>query len=229
MPISKSEKPKDLLVFAVRRDTACAECGEELGHGSFITLEEKGALCMSCADLDHLVFLPTGDAALTRRSTKHSRIHAKVLQWSRTRKQYERQGILVEPEAIEKAEEECLADEDVRMRRREREAERRAALDQNYVAEFAQHVLRGFPNCPLASAQQIAEHACRKYSGRVGRSAAAKEFDPNAVLLAVRAHIRHVHTRYDDLLFEGRDRYEARAVVDSKVEEILEKWRGVTQ
>lgn len=217
-------KPKDLLVFMIRRDSVCAECGEEIERGRFITLEEKGALCLSCADLDHLEYLPAGDAALTRRSTKHSRIHAKVLQWSRTRKQYERRGILIEREALEKAEEECLADAEARERRRMRETERREKLDQQYLAEFTKQILEQFPRCPAATAEQIAQHACEKYSGRVGRSAAAKEFATQAIMLAVRAHVRHQYTNYDELLSRGHDRYEARAMIEGKVERILEEW-----
>jgi hypothetical protein len=49
-----------------------------------------------------------------------------VLKWSRARKQYERQGLLVEEQAIEQAEQECLADSEARAIRREREAARRA-------------------------------------------------------------------------------------------------------
>ncbi len=33
-------------------------------------MEDQGPLCMSCADLAHLIFLPSGDAALTRRARK---------------------------------------------------------------------------------------------------------------------------------------------------------------
>jgi hypothetical protein len=219
------EKSKDLLVFMIRQESECAECGEELWPGRFITLEKKGALCMSCADLDHLQYLPAGDAALTRRSTKYSRIHAKVLRWSRTRNQYERQGILVEPEALQKAEEECLADEEARNRRREREAEKRAALDQQYVGQFAEHIRKLFPSCPPEAAEEIAQHACLKHSGRVGRSAAAKSFDENAIVLAVRAHVRHRYTQYDELLFKGRDRHDARALVSVKVDQVLDEWR----
>jgi hypothetical protein len=39
----------------------------------------------------------------------------------------------VEEQAIERAEAECLADGEVRARRREREAERRVELDRRYV------------------------------------------------------------------------------------------------
>jgi hypothetical protein len=38
---------------------------------------------------------------------------------------YERQGVLVQPKALEKAKEECLADADLRAPRQERDAERR--------------------------------------------------------------------------------------------------------
>jgi hypothetical protein len=48
------------------------------------------------------------------------------VRWSRTRKRYERQGLLVEDAALEQAEQQCLADSDARMRRRERDQERRA-------------------------------------------------------------------------------------------------------
>jgi hypothetical protein len=67
--------------------------------------------------------------ALTRRAKKHSTLSAVVFKSSRARKRYERQGLLVEEQALEKAEEECLADIDVRERRREREAIRREELD----------------------------------------------------------------------------------------------------
>ena len=62
---------------------------------------------MQCADLDHLVYLPAGDAALTRRAKRASRLSAVVVRFSRSRQRYERQGILVEEEALEAAEAEC--------------------------------------------------------------------------------------------------------------------------
>ena len=108
-------KAGELLVFFVRRDTVCGDCGRELHHGAMITLEKKkGALCLECADLDHLDYLPSGNAALTRRASKHSGLRAIVLEWSRTRQRYERQGVLVEPEALERAERECQNDEEHR-------------------------------------------------------------------------------------------------------------------
>jgi hypothetical protein len=70
----------------------------------------------------------------------------------------------------------------------------------------------------------MAGHACQKYSGRVGRSAAAKKFDPTTVRLAVMAHIRHKYTKCDRLLARYNGRQEARSEVRGMIEEILEKW-----
>ena len=215
----------DLKVFIVRRETRCDECGEDLGRHAWITLQrDKGAVCLTCADLDHLVFLPAGDAAVTRRARKGSGLSAVVLKWSRARRRYERQGLLVEEAAIERAEEQCEADADVREARRARAAVRRAELDQEYIAQFAARVRELYPHCPAEREHVIAEHACRKYSGRVGRSAAAKELDEGAVRLAVLAHIRHAETEYDRLLLSGADRFDARRRVEYHVSEVLEKW-----
>jgi len=220
-------KQQGLNVFITSRESTCDECKVDLGSKAWITLkEDKGALCLSCADLDHLVFLPSGDAALTRRAKKHSTLSAVVLKWSKARKRYERQGLLVEEPALRQAEIECLVDEDARARRRIREADRRAALDLAYVEHFAEAVQQLYPKCPPETARSIAEHACTKYSGRVGRSAAAKALDEQAVRLAVAAHVRHVETRYDRLLMRGWDRLDARASVEDTVRSVLAKWQG---
>ncbi len=218
-------KREDLKVFITSRESKCDECKEDLGSKAWITLaQEKGALCLSCADLDHLVFLPSGDAALTRRARKHSTLSAMVLKWSKARKRYERLGLLVEEPALRQAETECLADEDARAQRRIREAERRTELDLKYVKRFAERVRQLYPKCPSETATSIAEHACAKYSGRVGRSAAAKAFDEQAVRLAVVAHVRHVETPYDKLLMNGWDRFDARLSVEDTVRSVLAEW-----
>ncbi len=217
----------DIKIFIAQRESKCGECGEGLGRHAWITLQEqKGAVCLSCADLDHLVYLPSGDTALTRRARKNSRLSAVVLKWSRARKRYERQGLLVEERALEQAEAECLADKDSRAAARARAAERREDIDEQYVTSFARRVREIFPHCPPGRELAIAAHACQKYSGRVGRSLSAKALDESAVRLAVAAHVRHWETPYDDLLMEGQDRFDARGSVVSKVEEILTKWES---
>jgi hypothetical protein len=228
MKPANSTKPasetKDIVVFIIRRDTKCAECGEELGKGRWIRIEDNQALCMDCADLGHLEFLASGNTALTRRATKHSPLRAVVVQWARARKRYERQGILVTPAAIERAEAECLADKDRRARQRERAAARRETEDRKYEAAIAEKLRAMYPGCPAEEAARIAAWTCRKYTGRVGRSAAAKEFQPEALRLAVIAHIRHEHTRYDKLLMQYGDRRHAREMVRAEIERLLARW-----
>ena len=223
------KQSEDLKVFISTggKDSSCCECGESLGRGAWITLVEgKGALCLACADLDHLMFLPSGNTALTRRARKHSTLAAVVLKWSRSRKRYERQGLLVGEQALERAEAECLADSEARARRRKREVERRAELDRHYVEHFALHVCKLFPACPAGRERAIAEHACLIYSGRIGRSAAGKNLDEEAVRLAVTAHVRHTETRYDEILARGYERREAREQVEEAVLQVLAKWEG---
>lgn len=218
---------RDLRVFISNRESRCDDCGEELGRRALIFLAgDRGALCLSCADLDHLWFLPPGDAALTRRARKYSTLAAVVLKWSRTRKRYERQGLLVEEQALQRAEAECLNDAEARAKRRDREAERRAEQDAEFVARFAQRVRLLYPGCPPDRPEQIAEHACQKYSGRVGRSAAAKRLDEDAVQVAVVAHVRHAETRYDAFLARGVDRRDARDRVRGQVDRVLARWRN---
>ncbi|HEY4492509.1 MAG TPA: DUF2293 domain-containing protein [Acidobacteriota bacterium] len=221
----KIYKDNELKVFISHRSSTCGECGEDLGSKAWITLnKEKGAVCLACADLEYLVFLSSGDTALTVRSRKYSKLSAVVLKWSRARKRYERQGVLVDSDALEKAEQECLSDSEARARKRERNAERRAELDRQYVDRFAKRLLELFPRCPAGRNVLIAEHACLKFSGRVGRSAMAKELEEQAVRHAVIAHVRHAETNYDELLNAGYERWEAREAVAEKVDRILEKW-----
>ena len=227
MPVAAKPEKEEIKVFISHRDSTCGECSESLGRAAWITLAgEKGALCLSCADLDHLVFLPSGDAALTRRARKHSVLSAVVLKWSRARRQYERQGLLVEERALDLAEEECLADFEARERRKERAAARRAELDETFVDRFAARIREVFPRLVAGREQKIAEHACLKYSGRIGRSALGKKMDEHAVRLAVIAHIRHNETNYDELLGSGWERSDARGAVGARVDEILSRWEG---
>lgn len=218
-------RPQDIVVFQLVSESACSECSQELGKGRFLRLEEGRPLCMTCSDLDHLVFLPSGNTALTRRASKHSSLRAVVVRFSRARKRYERQGILVEEEALERAEQECLADADARARARERAAVYRERADHQFISAFAARVDELFPGCPPGTGRKIAEHACVRSSGRVGRSASAKELEEEAIELAVRAHVRHAHTPYHGLLAKGLDRLDCRRAVAGEVEGILSRWR----
>lgn len=211
-----------MVVIQPVRDWACAECG---GSGDLLHMHDAGPLCLTCADLDHLVFLPSGDAALTRRATKESTLSAVVVRWSRSRKRYERQGVLVEEPALAGAEEQCMSDADARMHRRERDQVRRAELDAKFQVRLAEEIKRIFPSCSADRASAIAEHTCLRGSGRVGRSAAGRAFDEGAIVLAVAASVRHQDTNYDSLLMAGVPRDLARERVRPAIDRILESWR----
>nr|WP_253869740.1 DUF2293 domain-containing protein [Mycobacterium sp. 1164966.3] len=134
-------------------------------------------------------------------------------------------GILAEADAIERAEEQCLSDAEARARHRERDKVRRESADVRFQAEFAAAISKLFPGCPPARAEAIARHAAMRGSGRVGRSAAGRTLDPEAVHLAVAASVRHVDTAYDELLMSGLDRDKARERVRQHVEDVLSGWR----
>jgi hypothetical protein len=215
---------REIVVFKVRRDTKCSECSDDLGGGRMLRREGDGVLCLACADLDSLEFLPTGNAALTRRARKFSTLQAVVVEWSRSRKRYERQGVLVEPAALLKAEAECLKDADLRARQRLRAALQRDEVDRSYIVSFEAAIQSAFPGCPPAEAAQIADHACRRSSRRIGRTAAAKELHPEAIRFAVIAYVRHTHTNYDRLLNQLWDRAAARIEVREDVNTVLHQW-----
>jgi len=219
----RQSKPPDLVVISAIRDWTCSTCG---GTGDLLIMDDPGPLCLTCAEMDHLVYLPAGDAALTRRAKGASRLSAVVVRFSRARKRYERQGVLVEEDALASAEQQCLADEEARARRRERDALRRAEEDVELQVHFAAQIVRLFPGCPADRADAIARHAALRGSGRVGRSTAGRAVEARAVELAVIASIRHRDTAYDQLLMSGVDRSDARQQVRDDVDDVLERWRS---
>ncbi len=223
----KRTRPPELVVFEkVSEEGKCSDCGIELSKGNFLFMEKGQPLCLECADLGQLVFLPAGDTALTRRARKYSPLAAVVVRFSRARKRYERQGLLVAPEAIARAESECVADAPERAAARARAAVARQEEDSEFVDALTRSIAQRYPGCPAGEARAIAEHTGLRSSGRVGRSAAARDLDPAAIDLAVVAHIRHTHTNYDELLMRGIERLDARAQVREKIDEVLASWRS---
>lgn len=183
-------------------------------------LESGAPLCLDCADLGHLVFLPRGDTALTRRARAGSSLSAVVVRFNRRRRRYERQGVFVEEAALAAAEAACLADAEARARRRARDAGRRAAEDVRFTAALTAEILRLFPCCPAERARDIAEHSSVRGSGRVGRSAAGRALDEFAVTAAV----RHLDTEYDALLMARVPHNRARARVAAAIDAVLASW-----
>ena len=52
-------------MFDILRESECAECRKALLAHTFLFMEDGRPLCLTCADLDHLTYLPRGDTALT--------------------------------------------------------------------------------------------------------------------------------------------------------------------
>jgi len=224
MKINKSVD-NQLKVFVAGREAKCDKCGNKLGKKAWIILKDNNVVrCLKCAGINKLVFLPAGDVAMTRRAKKYSALSAIVVKWQPTRRRYERQGLLVEEQAIKRATEECHADAGKRKRRQAKVAVRTAELDKLYIKEFAVRLRELFPYCPLLLENEIAEHACKKYSGRVGRSANAKELNEKSIRLAVIAHIRHTETNYDKLLDSIVKKVDARKMVYPAVNAVLNYW-----
>ncbi|MGH2844203.1 MAG: DUF2293 domain-containing protein [Solirubrobacteraceae bacterium] len=220
----RQSRPSELVVVSPLGDFTCSVCAVE--QGGWLIMQADGPVCLGCADMEHLVFLASGDAALTRRAKSHSRLSAVVVRFSRSRKRFERQGILVEERALELAERECLADEQARERRRERDAKGRAGEDLELKARMAAEIARLFPGCPPERAESIAGHASVRSSGRVGRSAAGRALAPEALELALVAAVRHQDTGYDELLMSGMESDVARARAQDQVACVLEQWRS---
>jgi hypothetical protein len=122
--------------------------------------------------------------------------------------------------------ERSYADEEARARRRGREETRRADQDLSFRAEMAAEIIRLLPRCPADRAEAIARRAGARGSGRVGRSAADRALDPQAVTLAVAASVRHEDTDYDELRMSGVSRAEARERVRAEVQRILGSWQA---
>ena len=94
----KASRAPDLVVIRpLDREWKCHRCG---GSGDLLMMENPGPACLGCVGLDELEFLPAGDALLSRRVKVKSTTWAVVVSFSRSRRRYERQGLLVEPLAL---------------------------------------------------------------------------------------------------------------------------------
>jgi hypothetical protein len=72
----RQSRPPDLVVIEPLKEFTCTGCG---GTGPYLIMEDSGPLCLACADPDHLVFLPAGNAALSRRAKSGSDLSAVVV------------------------------------------------------------------------------------------------------------------------------------------------------
>ncbi len=96
--VEKASRAPELVVIQPSNDEwRCHRCGST---GDLLMMENPGPACLHCVGFDDLEFLPAGNALLTRRVKAKSTRYAVVVRFSRTRGRYERQGLLVEPQAL---------------------------------------------------------------------------------------------------------------------------------
>jgi hypothetical protein len=87
-----------------------------------------------------------------RRSRRASTV---VVRFSRSRGRYERQGLLAEPEALERAERECAGDAPERAQARLRNAAARRKQDRDLAGRMADRIRQLFPRCPAEEARAM--------------------------------------------------------------------------
>ncbi len=104
--VDKIEKSNEPVVYIIASESKCSQCKKDMAKGSFLMMDEDNPYCISCTVYKDLVFLPAGNALLTRRTKKYSSQSVVVVKFSRARKRYERQGLLVTEKALQKAQNE---------------------------------------------------------------------------------------------------------------------------
>lgn len=217
------------IYLTKREKLHCKTCGKDipLGHAFVGETEKSRGTCLKCSPFIRYTLLPPGDAAMTRRSKKYSSLCGVLLAWNHRRKRYERRGQYVEAIAIIKAREECEADKATRTIKNKKAATKREEQDKAYISAFGDAIRKRYPNCPKNREIAIAIHACEKHSGRVGRTARAKTFDPSMIDRAVEAHIRHEETNYDNEFGKGKPKHEIRSDLKMEIRQIMIKWKKV--
>ncbi len=219
---------ESINIFKTKKEKlVCNTCGDPVPKGELFVAESetKKGTCFNCSPFRGYSFLKPGDAAMTRRSKKYSDKCGVVWEYHQRNKRYQRIGQYVQLRAIALARKECDEDAHIRAEKNKKAAVVRAEQDKEYILRFAYAIRKRYPNCPPKREVAIAIHACEKHSGRVGRTAQAKEFDPKMIDLAVEAHIRHQETNYDDRFGKGQKKREIRADIKQDIDRILASWR----
>jgi hypothetical protein len=102
-----SRTPELVIIQPLNDEWTCHRCG---GTGNLLIMENPGPACLRCLGLDDLEFLPAGDALLTRRVKAKAVRYAVVVRFNRRLRRYERQGVLVDPQALSQAQREIGGD-----------------------------------------------------------------------------------------------------------------------
>jgi len=161
-----------------------------------------------------------GDGALTRK------VQEKGPYWvlNKIKSKYsERIGICAPVENIEKAFEE-LGGEKAAKEREKSKKEGQKKREENISNKIRNSIKEQFPNIPERDVDEIMKRSRR--TGAVGTAQWVYFGDgsPTAAVYAVKAHIRHTYTVYEDLLENGVERKEARRKVRTDIKKKLEEW-----
>lgn len=119
--------------------------------------------------------------------------------------------------------------DEVRRREIETRADRAKNVekkDASIQKAFEKAIRKVFPDIPSSSLAQVLSTALKKGKGKVGRTGTIAMLEKAE--LAVRAHIRHCHTPYDQLMRRPNPlpKHEARAAVADQVSLIAGSWGG---
>lgn len=97
----------ELVVYCLAKPSRCHGCDKKLHIDELAKLEsekdDREIFCMLCAGLGDFALIKAGNAQLTRKATKLSSKRYLVMKWSELWKVYERVGVLVEKDALERA------------------------------------------------------------------------------------------------------------------------------
>jgi len=108
---NKASNKKEPLVYALSRASRCFGCDLRLLENEIIQLknekDDREVYCRKCSGLEGLEVLLSGNATVTRLAKKYSSIKFVIVKWSDTWKCYERKGLLVEKQALERAQKEA--------------------------------------------------------------------------------------------------------------------------
>jgi hypothetical protein len=108
--MTASKRSSDPAVYCLSKASRCHNCDAKQESGSIVTLvegkDEREVNCLNCSGLNGYRMVRAGDAKVTRLAKKYSPKRYIVLKWSELWKTYERQGLLVQPDAVEQIEKE---------------------------------------------------------------------------------------------------------------------------